>query len=168
MEANVSTSSLVSRLVLAALLAATIAGGTRLFAQTAPLTQSSPTGQLSVGGTAAVPIYAFSSIVSNQGNGPGGGGSGAPVISDITVGKLPDAQSTSLFTATVRGLHIPNVRIEVNQNGKAAATYELSDVIVTSFATSSTGELVSFTFARITLTVAGQSFCWDKATNSTC
>lgn len=162
-----STSSLVSRIVLAALFAAMIAGSTQLLAQSPPSDAALPIGQLSVAGAPAVPIYAFSSGVSNPVSGPGGG-AGAAILSDIAVGKLADAQSTALFSAIVRGQHIPSVRIELYENGKVAAIYELGDVVVTSFVSGNTGESVAFNFARLTFTVAGQTFCWDKATNSSC
>ena len=166
-----SYSSFVPRIAAFALLSLALAAGTaHVAAQPHEVSQSKAIGQLTIGDSAPVPIFALSSNVQNTGNG-GGGGAGQAALSDITVVKQADAQSTALFRAIVRGLRLPSVRIDLYENGKTtiAASFELADVLVTEMTSSGDqGEAVAFAFAQVTFTAAGQSFCWDTNTNTTC
>lgn len=164
------SSSFVSRIVPLALLAVAIAAGAaHIEAQTPEFGHSAAIGQLTIGDAASVPIFAVSSVVENVGGGAGGAAPAA--LSDIAIVKRADALSTPLFSAIVRGEHLPTVRIDLHEPGKAtvAASFELADVVVTGFTTSGDqGEAVTFDFRRVTFSAAGQSFCWDTLSNTSC
>lgn len=161
--------SFVSRIAPLAVLAMVLAAGTAPIAAQTVVSRPDAIGLLTIGDGAPVPIYAMSSSVQNAGG--GNGGAGAATLSGITVVKQADALSTALFRAIVRGQHLPGVRIEVYQAGKAAiaASFELADVLVTGLiSTGDQGEAVTFDFSQVTFSAAGQSFCWNTTTNSSC
>jgi hypothetical protein len=168
-----ASSSLIRHLAVSALVALFI-GITpmRLGAQSASpgvLMPGNAIGQLSVADAAPVPIYAIGFDVQNTGS-TGGGGAGAPKF-DLSIEKQPDVLSTALFRSTVQGVHLAGVRIDLYRPGGTAiaSTIELSDVLVTAFATTDRqGEAVAFDFSRIVFTAGGQTFCWDTKLNASC
>jgi len=131
-----------------------------------------PIGQLSVGGGTAVPIYAFSfgaqNVISDIGG--SGGGAGKASISDISLLKLSDSQSTSLLRDTLTGQHLPAVQIDLFQNGGTiGSSFALGTVVVTSFQTTSAQtESITLHFDRLTFTSGGLSFCWDVSGEKGC
>ena len=145
-----------------------------LVAQSRPVAAATPVGQLSIAGGPPVPIYAFGfgATATLATGGSGGGAVGKTQLSDVSFVKQADALSAAMFRNVVTGTRLPSVRVEIFQRGSSAvgSTFQLSDVVVTAFQVSGGDgvESVSLAFERITLTVAGQSFCWDAAAQVGC
>ena len=139
-----------------------------LIAQTRPAASNTPIGQLTIG-DATVPIYSFSFGASNTFGEIGG--TGRASVSDVSLLKLADALSTPLLRYVVMGDHLPKTRVEVfSRTTGPGATFDLEDVIVTSYQVSGgdVTESVSLAFGRIAMTANGTSFCWDVLRNLRC
>ena len=121
-------------------------------------------------GDAAAPIYGFSFGATNTGSAApgGGGGAGKVSFSDLSVTKLPDTLSAQLLLDTATGRHLKLVEITLKRGSAVDATYRLTDVIVTAFQTSPAIEQISFSFAKIEVTVGGRVACFDVLTNASC
>jgi hypothetical protein len=162
------------RLVLCTALILALAVPSQLTAQGRPASASQPVGQISLGGGAPVPIYAFSFGASNtfSGSTGGGAGSGKANLSDVSFVKQADALSTVLFRNTVTGTRLQQVKIDIFGKGAAAAgaSIDLQDVVVTAFQVSGgeATESVSLFFERMVFTAGGQSVCWDKGASASC
>ena len=121
------------------------------------------------------PVLAWSWGASNSGSflGGGGGGAGKANLQDLSLTRTPDAQSTQLLSALVKGTFIVSVTLR-----SGALRITLKDVMISSISmggAASGGELtenVTFTFREFNYTSDSiTATCWDVATNaspSTC
>jgi type VI secretion system secreted protein Hcp len=111
-----------------------------------------------------IDIFSFSLGLSNSGAGHYGGGSGAGKgqISDISIGKLVDKSSATLYGFCYKGKHIDNGIVHIR---KAAGDtpleylkYEMTEVFITSVNTSDSAgggianESISLNFSKIKMT----------------
>lgn len=135
--------------------------------------QTTPIGQVSVEGGPPSPIYSFSFGAENLiADAPGGGGAtGRPVVHEISIGKSADALTTSLLRYVLEGRHLNGVRIDLfaSVSNRSTATFELSDVVVTSLTTNGAAqESVTLRYGQVALTVGGSSFCWNSTNTASC
>jgi type VI secretion system Hcp family effector len=113
--------------------------------------------------------------------GGGGGGVGKTEFDDIHFRKMVDASSTRFLMACALGEHLPTATITVHSPGTTMPflTYELEDVLVTSFNNSPQGnssvplEEISLDYGKITVTFTPPggspvSFCFDRKLNKKC
>jgi len=91
----------------------------------------------------------------------GGGGAGKVSVHDISITKMNDKSSPDLMQAAATGQHIKSAKLFVRKAGKEQQeylTYELENVLVSSFSTSGHGsdsssrpmESLSLNFTKIT------------------
>ncbi|MBV9852838.1 MAG: type VI secretion system tube protein Hcp [Armatimonadetes bacterium] len=114
------------------------------------------------------------------GGGPGAGaGAGRSTFSDLTVTKLLDVNSPSLYAVLATGQSLPAVQLTLDLPGQGeesggSATYTLTNVLVTAIHDSGNAsdgfppeEVVGFDFAKIEIKVDGNDFRFDTNTNRT-
>ena len=120
-------------------------------------------------------FIALSFGASNSSNvfaGPGGGGGAGKVsLQNLSFTKYTDKSSPKLFLATATGQHFPKATFAfIGRRGQPVITYELHEVLVTSFSAGESNtqdrptENISLDFARFQLTVDGASAGWDVVT----
>lgn len=90
----------------------------------------------------------------------GGGGAGKVSVHDISITKMTDKSSSDLMQASATGQHIKSAKLFVRKQGSDQheyLTYELENVLVSSFSTSGHGsssdrpmESLSLNFTKIT------------------
>jgi type VI secretion system secreted protein Hcp len=105
------------------------------------------------------PVFSVNTGVTNAASDPGGGGGGAgkAVFEPFAVLKPIDALSPKLMLATATGKHYAKATIEIFGEGGGGAppilTWELSDVIVSAFGFTTSGDqpcdTVSLSFAKV-------------------
>jgi len=116
-----------------------------------------------------IDIYSFSLGASNAGAGHYGGGSGAgkAQITDMSIGKLVDKSSATLWKFCYQGKHIANGTVHIR---KAAGDkpleylkYEMDEVFISSVSTNDSAgggianESIALNFSKIKMTYAMQS-----------
>ncbi len=115
-----------------------------------------------------IDIESFSWGTSNPGTSAHGGGTGKVSVHDISITKMNDKSSTDLMQASASGQHIKSAKLFVRKQGTDQhdyLTYELENVLVSSFSTSGHGanssdrpmESLSINFTKIT-------YQWTDAT----
>jgi type VI protein secretion system component Hcp len=150
-----------------------------------------PVGQLTIDGLSSPnepsPVFAVRIGVKNTGD-PGGGtgggsGAGRADFEEFAVQKPIDALSPRLMLATAEGRHFMKATIEIfGEEGAAGPpilTWELTDVLVSSFDFSAAGDApadsVSLSYAKVCSIFEGQDSsgkplppvkeCWDLKNN---
>ncbi len=117
-----------------------------------------------------IDIFSFSLGLNNAGAGHYGGGSGAgkATISDISLSKLVDKASATLYKFCFNGKHIDTGKIVCRKAGGDSALeylkYDLDEVFVTNVSTSDSAggggtaqESISLNFSKIKMTYEMQS-----------
>jgi type VI secretion system secreted protein Hcp len=116
-----------------------------------------------------IDIYSFSIGASNAGHGHYGGGSGAgkAQITDMSIGKLVDKSSATLWKFCYQGKHIAtgtvHIRKAAGENPLEYLKYEMDEVFISSVNTSDSAgggianESISLNFSKIKMTYQMQS-----------
>jgi len=110
----------------------------------------------------AVPIISFELGAKDSISAVAGARVGRPEVSDVSVVKVIDACSPKLFLAAVMGTPIPAVTIQASSN-QVNVTIELSQAIISAIQLAGTQgvdrltEVVTFNYAKMTLTVGGNT-----------
>lgn len=116
-----------------------------------------------------IDIFSFSIGASNAGKGHYGGGSGAGKanISDMSIGKLVDKSSATLYKFCYQGKHIAkgtvHIRKAAGEKPLEYLKYDMTEVFITSVNTSDSAgggianELMSLNFSKIKMTYEMQS-----------
>jgi hypothetical protein len=129
------------------------------FVGAASSTQASTLGTMSIPGLTTTPVQITAVAWDGQ--------TGA-VFPGILVTKVPDTTSPLLFAAMTGGTALLSVQIIAG-----SATYDLASVLLTEMSTQPDAkghvtETVRLTCAKMTVTVAGTSRCFDFQTNTVC
>jgi type VI secretion system secreted protein Hcp len=116
-----------------------------------------------------IDIFSFSLGLSNSGAGHYGGGSGAgkAQITDISIGKLVDKSSATLYKFCYQGKHIATGKVHIRKaagdNPLEYLKYEMDEVFITSVNTSDSAgggianESISLNFSKIKMTYQMQA-----------
>jgi type VI secretion system secreted protein Hcp len=121
-----------------------------------------------------IDIYSFSLGLSNAAAGHYGGGSGAgkAQITDMSIGKLVDKSSATLYKFCYQGKHIKTGKVHIRKAAGEKALeylkYEMDEVFVTSVNTSDSAgggianESISLNFSKIKMTYEVETDTGDK------
>jgi Type VI secretion system effector, Hcp len=98
---------------------------------------------------------------------------GKGVVSSFVILKFPDATSPLLFLAALSGSPSLSAQIVAEGKGGVSTSYDLADVVVSrvNVDPGNKGELIEevrLDFARMTVTAAGVSKCWDVVMGLEC
>lgn len=121
-------------------------------------------------GQFAITSFQFGVGLGISSGGGGGRQTSAPSVSEVTVTKLMDSTSPSLFGAITRARVSDPVTITaIGTKGAPVITYVLGDVIVSGYSTSAGAELpfsesLSLNFTKITYSFDGVSVGYDLVT----
>jgi len=128
--------------------------------------------------TFTVPVESFNfseetPVVTNTG---GGGTAGRPIFAPLMINKILDANSPSLYLASVTGRHLPTVTLALTRAGSTTpdATFTLSNALITEVRESGNShggpfptEEVIFAFEKIQIISGGNEFGFDLIKNVT-
>lgn len=85
---------------------------------------------------------------------------GKAVAGPLVITKYPDSSSVKLFLATASGTHIKKGVVAFVRRGESPTivlSYELADVLITSYAASNAYETLELNFTSILLSYTGQN-----------
>lgn len=125
-------------------------------------------------GTFAAQAWSWGATIPPGGQFGGGGGTGAAVVSPLTIQKQFDGCSPALLDATLTGRHFKTLTLsQQNANGDATATILVEDVVLSGWQASSSaaqnspGETLPIRPARLCITdvPSGSKFCYDFTAN---
>jgi len=130
---------------------------------------------LNVGSEAiTVPVYAFSYGASQSGTTHvgGGGGAGKANFQDISLTIAAGTYSPALLGYVATGAHIDSAFLDVPFPDGTPATYEFTNVLVSSISEGGSGggprtENITLNHQVVTKAIGGASFSWDIAENAT-
>lgn len=170
----VSTRSRRAVLVLAVavglLCAAVLAGGSR--GEEAQAAAAGPAGEIEIGDLGLLRPITKSNLklTASDTTGGTGGGSGRATFEPVMVQRPIDSFSPALMEAAATGRHLTDVTVRVNYPGttKLVVTYDLKNVVVTSFEQSGTAERFALSYRSIEMTVRRESACFDLVQNVAC
>jgi type VI secretion system secreted protein Hcp len=117
-------------------------------------------GQMSIGGSSPLSfdVFAVSFAAGTSAGGSSGKGAGRASLGEISITKVLDKASTKLFQACASGKHYPKATITLRKAGKPYLSYQLTDVLITSYQLGGAGsggsaplESISISFGKIKL-----------------
>jgi type VI secretion system secreted protein Hcp len=151
---------LVTSVVVAAIAVAGSSGNQAVAVGAPPAPSGQAAGQLVIDGK-TIPVFSYSAGVSNTSTfgGGSGGGTGKASFSSLNLIKAVDATSPWFFGAVARGQHFPRAVFTAQWgtgSTSSTMTFDLEDVIVTSFQESGGGTIpsdsLSLDFGKVTWT----------------
>lgn len=96
----------------------------------------------------------------------GGGGAGKVSVHDISISKISDKSSSDLMQASASGQHIKEAKLTCRKAGgdqQEYLTYELENVLVSSFSTSGHGSSSGRPMESLSLNFTKITFQWTDA-----